>query len=207
MCNPELILAAKPAVNRCQSQSTDFRGTFANFRGTFANFRGTFGKLPGYLWSFLANYRGAFGQLPGYLWQITGVPLVIFGQLPGYVWALPGYLLPTSGVPFAHFRGTFGLLPGYLLATSGVPLAKIRICHEILSQRYPGSCENLLFWAGVDNDNAVALHWQPSSDCLAGLESGFVVKFQAVPSFSMATPCGSGLDPRRHFTRYSRPAG
>ena len=117
MCNPELILAAKPAVNRCQSQSTDFRGTFANFRGTFANYRGAFGQLPGYLWSFLANYRGAFGQLPGYLWQITGVPLVIFGQLPGYLWVLPGYLLPTSGVP----------------------LAKIRICHEIFRQRYPGN--------------------------------------------------------------------
>lgn len=101
-------------------------------------------KLPGGLWSFLANYRGAFGQLPGYLWQITGVPLGIFGQLPGYLWAFPGYLLPTSGVPFAHFRGTFGLHPGYLLQITGVPLAKIRICHEIFRQRYPG---NLSFTA------------------------------------------------------------
>ena len=138
--NPSLILAANPAVNRCQSQSTDFRGAFVNFRGTFANYRGAFGHFC----QITGGPLVIFAKLPGGLWQITGGPLVIFGKLPGYLWALPGYLLPTSGVPFAHFRGTFDLLPGYLWPITGVPLVKIRICHEIFRQRYPG---NLSFTA------------------------------------------------------------
>jgi hypothetical protein len=114
-------------------------GYLCKLPGYLCNYRGTFGQLPGYLWPFLAKNRGTFGKEPGYLWQRTGVPLALFCQLPGYLWPLPGYLLTTSGVPFGDFRGTFRLLPGYLLQRTGVPLAKIRICHEIFGQRYPGN--------------------------------------------------------------------
>ena len=165
-----MILAANPAVNRCQSQSTDNRGTFANFRGTFANFRGTFGHFWQITGVPLANYRGTFGQLPGYLWAFLVNYRGTFGHFRGTFCQLPGYLLETTGVPFGCFRGAFGKEPGYLWP-------KYAFVMKFFDKGTPETCNPVQFLPVLTM--ATPLHYIGNRWAAAqsGLESGIDLSF------------------------------